>query len=74
MVWNKTEQIPFDAATNAFASMRMRIAWPANTYPDIVFKISQIVQVTRLIYEKDIIKHCKRLNIKIVSEHDTMIS
>ena len=59
---SKIEQIPYEAEFSTFALMRMKLAWQANTRPDIVFKISQIAEVARAIYEKDVSKHCKRLN------------
>ena len=49
--------------------MRMKFAWKANTTPDIVFEISETAQVTRVMYEKDIIKYCKRVNKAIKYVH-----
>ena len=67
---SKIEQVPSDAEFSKFVSMEMRLEWLANTRPDIVFKISQIAQVTRAMYEKDISKHCKRLNKATKYVHD----
>ena len=70
-----TEQIPSDTEFSNFASMRMRVAWKANTRPRLVFEISQTAQVTRSMYEKGIRKHCKRLNkaIKYVLDYTVSI-
>ena len=58
---NKIEQIPSDAELSKFASMRIKLAWVSSTGPDIVLEVSNIAQVTRSMYEKDIINHFKRL-------------
>ena len=42
---SKIEHIPFDAEFSKFTSMRMKLAWLANTLPDVVFEISQTVQM-----------------------------
>ena len=72
---SKIEQISSDGESSKFASMRMKRAWVANTRPDIVFRISQISQVTLYMYEKDIIKPFKRLNkvVKYVYDHRASI-
>ena len=36
---NKIEQIPSNTAFSKFVFMRMKLAWLANTRPDIVFEI-----------------------------------
>ena len=54
---SKIEQILSDAEFRKLASVRTRLAWLPNTTPDIVFEISQIAQLTRAMYERDIIKH-----------------
>ena len=43
---NSIERIPSNIEFSKFASMRMRLAWLANTRPGLVFEISQIAQVT----------------------------
>ena len=50
--------------------MTMKLAWLANTGPDIVLEISQVAQVTRAMYEKDISIYFKRLNKAINYVHD----
>ena len=55
---SRFEQILSDAEFHKLAFMRMKLIWIANTTLDTVFEISQISQVTRGIYEKDINKHC----------------
>ncbi len=42
----KLEKLPLDASFTDFRSMRMRLAWLANTRPDCVYEISQLAQVT----------------------------
>ena len=51
---SKIEQIPSNTEFSKFAYMRMKLAWLANTRPDIVLEISQTAHVTRTMYEKDI--------------------
>ena len=55
--------------------MRMKLALLASTRPNMALEISQIPQVTRVMYEKGISKHCKRLNkaIKYVHDHKASI-
>ena len=49
---NKVEQIPSNTEFSKLSSTRVRLAWLANTRPDIVFEISQIAQVTRAIMKR----------------------
>ena len=58
---NKIKQIPSDAKLSKFSSMKMRLAWLANTTPDILFKISQIAHWIEAMYENNIIKFFKSL-------------
>ena len=58
---NKNEQIPYNDEFSLFVSMRIKLTRLANTTADVVFEISQIAQVTRAMYEKDINKYYKRL-------------
>ena len=43
----KLERPHFDESTSKFRSMRMRLAWLANTRPDCQLEISQLAQVTK---------------------------
>ena len=55
----KLEEIPLDATFSDLRSMRMCLAWLANTRPDRLFEISQVAQVTQQIFDsskRDIIK------------------
>ena len=72
---SRIEQILSDAEFSQFTSIRMKFTWLENTIPDIVFEISQIQQVTRSMYEKEITKHCKRVNnaIKYLQDRKTSI-
>ena len=54
--------------------MRMKLAWLANTRPDLTFEISQIAQVIRAMLDQDINKHFKRLNKAIKYAHDKKVS
>ena len=69
------EQITSNAEFSRFASMRMKPAWQANTRPGILSAISQISQIPRVMYEKNISKHFKLLSklIKYVQKHKTFI-
>ena len=71
---SKIKLILFDAEFSSFSSTRMRLAWIGNTRLDMIFEISQIAQATRTGYEKEIIKHCKRLNKEIKYVHDHQAS
>lgn len=42
----RLEEIPSDCSFGMFRSMRMKLAWLANTRPDCLFEISQLAQVT----------------------------
>lgn len=50
--------------------MRMKVAWLANTRPDMQFVIFQLAQVTRELFEKDAKAHLKRLNAITRYAHD----
>ena len=67
---SKIEQIPFEAEFSMLVSMRMKLVRLVNTRPDIVFEISQIVQITQSMYEKYITKHWKRENKAIANVRD----
>ena len=72
---SKIEQISSNPEFSKFASMSMKLEWLANTKPSVVLEISQIAQVTRNMYEKDMSKNFKRLNkaVKYVLEHKAYI-
>ena len=55
---NKIEQIPMDADFSKFASMRIKLAWRANSRLDLVLEISLNAQVTRAAYKQDISNNC----------------
>ena len=61
---DETEQIQSDAEYDKLASIKMKLEWLANTWPDIVFKVSQIVQAERSMYEREITKHCKHHDLR----------
>ena len=67
---SKIEQIPSKAELCKFVSTRMKLVSLANTRPNIVLENSQIAQVTRAMYEKDMITHCKLLNKEIEYVYD----
>ena len=48
----------------------MKFACLANTRPETVFEISQILHVAQAMYEKDITKHYKRSNKAVEYLHD----
>ena len=54
--------------------MRMKLAWLANTRPDLIFQLSQIVQVTRSLSEKYVSKHLKQLYKATNYAHDNKAS
>lgn len=58
----KLESLPLQASFKEFRSMRMRLAWLANTRPDCQFEISQLAQVTENRFEADRSSFIRRLN------------
>ena len=50
---SKIGQIPTGVLFSKFSSIIIKLAWFANSRPDIGFEISQIAQVSRSMYEKD---------------------
>ena len=73
----KLERLPIHASSTEFRSMRMRLAWLANTKPDCQFENSQLAQVTeeRFLAEKSLLVRrlnkatknatCNRISLKI---------
>ncbi len=57
----KVEEFMKDSSYSEFRSMRMRVAWLANTRPDLPFEISQLAQVTQKHFEDDAAATIKRL-------------
>ena len=57
-----------------FRSMRMRLAWLANTRPDISFEISRLAQITLDRFNEGARAHWKRLNSAIRYAHDNMVN
>ena len=66
------EQLQLETTYPDFRSMRMKVAWMANTRPDMQFKISQLVQVTQERFDKDAKAHLKRLNFIVRYAHDNV--
>lgn len=72
---DKLSILPEDASLSDFASIRIRLAWFAPSRPDCFFENSQLMQVTREIFEEDcrsivhntnkFIKHAKRNPLSI---------
>ena len=54
---SKIEHVPSEAEFSKFAAHENETRMPSKKRPDIVLEICQIAQITRAIYEKDIIKH-----------------
>ena len=61
----KLEEIDSYCSFNNFRSMRMRLAWLANTHPDFQFEISQIAQITGQSFSENASAHLQRLNAAI---------
>ena len=57
---------------NEFRSMRMNLAWLANTRPDLLFEISQLVQVNTERFSVDAAAQVKRLNAAIRYAHNNV--
>ena len=58
----KLERLHLEASFSEFRSMRMRLAWLANTRPDCQFEISQLAQVTEDRYLAEQPTLVRRLN------------
>lgn len=59
----KLEELPEDADFSSFRSMRMKLAWLANSRPDILFDISTLAQVTKDVFtshKRECLKHLNR--------------
>lgn len=56
------EALDKSASFSAFRSMRMKLAWLANTRPDCLFEISQLSQVTEDRFKSDKNRIIRRLN------------
>ena len=69
------EQISALSEFSRFTSMRIKLILLTSTINAIVFEISQIAQVTRAIYAKDMTRPFKLLNkaIKYVYDHKESI-
>ena len=61
----KLEELDPSSSFNDFRSMRMRLAWLANTRPDLQFEISQIAQITGQRFSENAPAHVQRLNAAI---------
>ena len=58
----KLEVLPLGSTFTDFRSMRMRLAWLANTRPDCLFEISQLAQVTEDRFTREGATVLRRLN------------
>ena len=57
-----------------FRSMRMKLAWLANTRPDLQFAISQLAQVTQARFDTNAMGYVKNLNSTVRYGHDNAVS
>ena len=58
----RLEELQPDADFSQFRSMRMRLAWLANTRPDCLHEIAQLAQVSSEVFEAEKKQCIKRLN------------
>ena len=58
----RLECLPLDASYSQFRSMRMRIAWLANSRPDCMVEISQLSHVTEEMFHAGKTELIRRLN------------
>ena len=63
--------LPLDASFSTFRSMRMKLAWLANSWPDSLFEISQLAQVTEEKFNSAQGAQIRRLNqaVKYAIDH-----
>eukprot|EP00171_Calliarthron_tuberculosum_P023641 IDg23641t1 len=71
---SKLEQLPLCAPFPVFRSMRMKLAWLANTRPDCLFNISQLAQVTEARFDADSTTTIKQLNSAVRDAIENRIS
>ena len=62
----KLGAIDTSSSFSYFRTIRMKVAWLANTRPDLQFEISQLVQITAARFKEDAAAHVKRLNSDIL--------
>ena len=68
----KLEELDSPEDYSKFRSMRMRLAWMANTRPDMLLEISQIAQITLERFKQGAQAHWKRLNSAISYAHNNV--
>ncbi len=70
----RLEELDPSSPFSDFRSMRMRLAWLANTRPDLLFEISQLAQITLERFKESARAHWKRLNLAIRYAHVNVTS
>ena len=70
----KLEKLPLTASFSQFRSMRMKLAWLANTRPDCLFEISQLAQVTEDMFNQKPKQILQRLNKAVAFAVDNRVS
>ena len=65
----KLEELELSSSLGKYRSMRMRLAWLANTRLDLQFEISQIAQFTAERFNDDVRATLLRLNAAILYAH-----
>ena len=66
----KIEELDNSTEFAEYRSMRMKLAWLANSRPDMQFEISQLAQITQNVFENEPKKHVKRLNSLVRHAHN----
>ena len=69
----RLECLPPDASYSHFRSVRMRLAWLANSQPDCMFEISQVAQVTEEMFAAKKTELVRRLNKAVKDAVDSRV-
>ena len=69
---NELEELIHKIYFSSFRSLRMKVAWLANTRPDLLFEISQLAQITESMFEQDAKAFLKRLSGVVRHAHNNV--
>ena len=70
----KLECLESTSSFSNFRSIRMRVAWIADTRPDLQFEISRLAEVTGGVFKQDATAHIKRLDTIVRYAHEIIAS
>ena len=68
----KLEELGHSIEFSTFRSMRMNVAWLANTRPDMQFEISQLTQITQKMFDSNAKAYVKQINSLVRYAHNNV--